>query len=82
VVAIKVNKQGNTKEAKLIQVLSAFRTQGVPGPTSKIVAACLAQMGWHGMEHKWGNNPCIILCQGARSRGYKPCERVRAREGE
>jgi hypothetical protein len=45
VVAIKVNKQGNTKEAKLIRVLSVFRTRGVPGPTSKIVTACLAQMG-------------------------------------
>jgi hypothetical protein len=38
-----------------------------------------AQMGWRGMEHKWGNGPCIILHQSARSRGYMPCERVRAK---
>jgi hypothetical protein len=41
-----------------------------------------AQMGWCEMEHKRGNEPCIILHQGARSRGYKRGERVRAREGE
>jgi hypothetical protein len=41
-----------------------------------------AQMGWCEMEHKWRNEPCIILHQGARSRGYKPCERVRARGSE
>jgi hypothetical protein len=39
-------------------------------------------MGWYEMEHKWGNEPCIILHQGARSRGYKRCERARARESE
>jgi hypothetical protein len=41
-----------------------------------------AQMGWCEMEHKWGNELCIILHQGARSRGYKRCERARARESE
>jgi hypothetical protein len=41
-----------------------------------------AQMGWCEMEHKWGNEPCIILHQGARSRGYKRCERARVRESE
>jgi hypothetical protein len=41
-----------------------------------------AQMGWCEMEHKWGNEPCIILHQGACSRGYKPCEKARARESE
>jgi hypothetical protein len=61
-------------------ILSAFRTWGVPGPTSKFVVACPAQMGWCEMEHKRGNEPCIILHQGARSRGYKRCERARARE--
>jgi hypothetical protein len=39
-----------------------------------------AQMGWCEIEHKWGNEPSIILHQGARSRGYKRCERARARE--
>jgi hypothetical protein len=29
------------------------------------------QMGWYGMEHKRWDKPCIILHQGARSRGYK-----------
>jgi hypothetical protein len=38
-----------------------------------------AQLGWCEMEHKWGNEPCIILHQGACSRGYKRGERVRAR---
>jgi hypothetical protein len=38
-----------------------------------------AQMGWCEMEHKWGDEPCIILHQGACSRGYKRCERARAR---
>jgi hypothetical protein len=33
------------------------------------------QMSWC----KWGNEPCIILHRGACSRGYKPCERARAR---
>jgi hypothetical protein len=41
-----------------------------------------AQMGWCEMEHKWGNEPCIILHQGACSRGYKRCEGARARESE
>jgi hypothetical protein len=30
-----------------------------------------AQMGWRDMEHKRWDKPCIILHQGARSRGYK-----------
>ena len=32
------------------------------------------------MEQKRGNEPCIILHQGARSRGYKRCEGARAGE--
>jgi hypothetical protein len=34
-------------------------------------------MGWCEMEHKRGNEPCIILHQSAHSRGYKRCERER-----
>jgi hypothetical protein len=41
-----------------------------------------AQMGWCEIEHKWENEPCIILHQSACSRGYKHCERARARESE
>jgi hypothetical protein len=62
--------------------LDLIDCRGVPGPTSKFVAACPSQMGWRGMEHKWRNEPCIILHQGACSRGYKPCERARVRESE
>jgi hypothetical protein len=40
-----------------------------------------AQMGWCEMEHKRWDNPCIILHQGARSRGYKHVARGREREG-
>jgi hypothetical protein len=63
--------------------MSAFRTRGVPGPTSKFVAACpcpdgLAQDGTQGE-----NTAYIISHQGcARSRGYKRCERERERERE
>jgi hypothetical protein len=47
------------------------------------ISMCVpVQTGWCEMEHKWGNEPCIILHQGARSRGYKRCERARARESE
>jgi hypothetical protein len=34
------------------------------------------------MEHKRGDEAYFILHQGARSRGYKRCEREREREGE
>jgi hypothetical protein len=55
------------------------------GPLDRRVNLSLrapAQMGWRGMEHKWGNEPYIILHQGARSRGYRPCERGRVAESE
>jgi hypothetical protein len=42
--------------------MSAFRPRGVPGPTSKIVAAC--PMGWREMEHKGENAARVILRQG------------------
>jgi hypothetical protein len=41
----------------------------------KLSLRALAQMGWCGMEHKRWDKPCIILHQGARSRGYKRRER-------
>jgi hypothetical protein len=41
-----------------------------------------AQMGWYKMEHKREDEAYIILRRGARSRGYKRCERARAREKE
>jgi hypothetical protein len=41
-----------------------------------------AQMGWCKMEHKREDEAYIILHRGARSRGYKRCERARERERE
>jgi hypothetical protein len=38
-----------------------------------------AQMCWCEMEHKRQDKPCIILHQGARSRGYKHVTRGRGR---
>jgi hypothetical protein len=68
----------NTQQAPTWRQLSAFRSWGVPEPTSKFVAACpcpdgLAQDGTQGE-----NTACIISHQGcARSRGYKRRERER-----
>ena len=44
--------------------MSAFRPRGVPGPTSKIVAACPSQMGWRDVEHKGENAARVIPRQG------------------
>jgi hypothetical protein len=41
----------------------------------KLLLRAPAQMGWRGMEHKRWDKPCIILHQGAHSRGYKRRER-------
>jgi hypothetical protein len=57
-----------------------FQTRGVPGPTSKFVAACPCPDGLVRDGTQGENEPCIILHQGARSRGYKRCERARAGE--
>jgi hypothetical protein len=59
-----------------------FGPEGSLDRRVKLSLRAPAQMGWRGMEHKWRNAPSIILHWGARSRGYKPCKRVRAREGE
>jgi hypothetical protein len=57
-----------------------FGPRGVPGPTSKFVAACPAQMGWRKMEHKGKARLVLSRTRGcARSRGYK---RSRDRERE
>jgi hypothetical protein len=53
---------------------------GVPRPTSKFVAACPCPDGLVRDGTQGENEPCIILHQGARSRGYKRCERARAGE--
>jgi hypothetical protein len=58
-----------------------FGPEGSLDQRVKLSLCAPAQMGWCEMEHKWENEPCIILHQGARSRGYKR-QRVRAREGE
>jgi hypothetical protein len=59
-----------------------FGPGGVPGSTSKFVVACPCPDGLVRDETQEGNEPCIILHQGARSRGYKRGERARARERE
>jgi hypothetical protein len=61
------------------------RRFGPGGSLDRLVNLSLhvpAQMGWCEMEHKRGNEPCIILHQGARSRGYKRCEGASRRERE
>jgi hypothetical protein len=61
-------------------VVSAFQTQGVPGPTSKFVAACPCPDGLARDGTQGENAARIISQQGcARSRGYK---RSRERESE
>jgi hypothetical protein len=55
---------------------------GVSGPTSKFVAVCPCPDGLVRDGTQGENEPCIILHQGARSRGYKRCERARERERE
>jgi hypothetical protein len=57
-----------------------FGPGGVPGPTSKFDAACPCPDGLVRDGTQVGNEPCIILHQGARNRGYKRCERARAGE--
>jgi hypothetical protein len=66
---------------KVLDLLSAFRPWGVPGPTSKIVAASpspdgLARDGTQGGK-RGSCYPALGGC--ARSRGYK---RSRERESE
>jgi hypothetical protein len=51
---------------------------GVPGPTSKFVATCPCPDGLVRDGTQGGSETCIILHQGARSRGYKRCKRARA----
>jgi hypothetical protein len=53
---------------------------GVPGPTSKFVAACPCPDGLVRDGTQGENKSCIILHQGARSSGYKRCDRARAGE--
>jgi hypothetical protein len=61
-------------------VIVGVSDPGVPGPTSKLVAACPCPNGLVRDITQGGNEPCIILHQGARSRGYTRCERARAGE--
>jgi hypothetical protein len=49
--------------------VSAFRPQGVPGPTSKLLLRVPAQMGRRKTEHKGENSkgklrPRVVLCPG------------------
>jgi hypothetical protein len=56
-----------------------FDPGGVPGPTSKIVAACPTQMGWREMEHKGGGNVARVIL---RPRDALAVGVTSAREGE
>jgi hypothetical protein len=71
--------------------VSAFRPQGVPGPTSKLLLRVPAQMGRHETEHKGGRNSkgepaaFVLSCaQGgcACSRGLQASAWERERERE
>jgi hypothetical protein len=59
-----------------------FRLEGSLDRRVNLSLRAPTQMGWCEMEHKWGNERCIILHQGACSRGYKRCERERVAENE
>jgi hypothetical protein len=61
----------------LARQLSAFRTHGDRQPTSEFVAACPYLDGLMQDGTQEGNEAYVILHRGARSRGYKRCERAR-----
>jgi hypothetical protein len=63
-------------------LLSAFRTHEDRQPTSKFVAVCPCPDGLMQDGTQEGNEAYVILHRGARSRGYKRRERVRARARE
>jgi hypothetical protein len=66
----------------LARQLSVFRTREDRQPTSEFVAACPCLDGLIQDGTQEGNEAYVILHRGARSRGYKRCERARARERE
>jgi hypothetical protein len=49
--------QEDIKINGISRCLSAFRTRGVPGPTSKLSPRAPAQMGWRETEHEGGKKP-------------------------
>jgi hypothetical protein len=59
-----------------------FRTHEDRQPTSEFVDACPCPDGLMQDGTQEGNEAYVILHRGARSRGYKRCERARARERE
>jgi hypothetical protein len=62
--------------------VSAFRTREDRQPTSEFVDACPCPDGLMQDGTQEGNEAYVILHRGARSRGYKRCERARARARE
>jgi hypothetical protein len=76
------NTHPNKRMMNICMPFVGVSDPGVPGPTSKFVAACPYpdELVRDGTQE--GNEPCIILHQGACSRGYKRCERARARKRE
>jgi hypothetical protein len=63
--------------------LSAFRPQGVPGPTSKLSLRVPAQMGRREMEHKGGKRGTVahVILRPGRMRFSRGLQAF-AREGE
>jgi hypothetical protein len=59
--------------------VSAFRTREDPQPTSEFDVVCPCPDGLMQDETQEGDEAYIILHRGARSRGYKRCERERGR---
>jgi hypothetical protein len=59
--------------------MPVFRTREDRQPTSEFVAACPCPDGLMQDGTQKGNEAYVILHRGARTRGYKHCERARAR---
>jgi hypothetical protein len=57
--------------------MSAFRTREDSQPTSEFVVVCPCPDGLMQDGTQGGNEAYVILHRGARSRGYKRCERER-----
>jgi hypothetical protein len=65
----------------LTDQLLVFRTREDRQPTSELFVMCPCPDGLMQDGTQEGNEVYVILHRGARSRGYKRCERAREREG-
>jgi hypothetical protein len=58
--------------------LSAFRTRGVPGPTSKLLPRAPAQMGWRETEREGGKRSRGETGVRGETRGLRVCPAPRS----